>query len=285
MISDAVQRQLRWVKVDGAVDLGRFPDFFILGPQRTGTTWLHAHLRYHPQVFLSEPKELYFFSSLKSRDPKRFVSDQLAWYLRFFRDPVWRRAAKTAMCAWKSQRLYRPRVRGEATASYATLDGDVIAEIAALKPDVKAILMIRNPIDRAWSHAKKDLVRNRNRRFEDVSEEEFRAFFRDPYQLRCAQYADQYDRWSAHLRAGHLFVGVFDDIGARPEALLVDVMHFLGIDADRRYVDRSVRSPINPTESRGMPAQYRRILEDVLGDAVSGIKERFGLAWPSSPGA
>jgi len=42
MISDTVQRQLRWVKVDESVDLARFPDFLIIGPQRTGTTWLHA---------------------------------------------------------------------------------------------------------------------------------------------------------------------------------------------------------------------------------------------------
>ncbi len=282
MIGDAVRQQLRWIRLDESADLSRFPDFFIVGPQRTGTTWLHAHLRYHPEVFLTEPKELYFFSSLKSRDPRRFVSDQLAWYLRFFRELWWRRAAKTAICAWKYRRLYHPRVRGEATASYATLDDDVIAEIATLNPAAKAILMIRNPIDRAWSHAKKDLVRNRNRRFEEVSEEEFRAFFRDPYQLRCAHYAEQYDRWSAHLRPGHLFVGMFDDIGTRPEGLLTDVMRFLGIDADRRFIDRSVRSPVNPTESRSVPPQYRRILEEVLGDAMAGLKERFGLAWPSA---
>src|SRR4029077_15793488 len=106
---------------------------------------------------------------------------------------------KTTICAWKHRRLYRPRVRGEATASYAALDPDVIADITALNPALKAVLMIRNPIDRAWSHAKKDLLRNRKRRFDDVSEAEFRAFFSDPYQLRCARYAEQCDRWSAHL--------------------------------------------------------------------------------------
>jgi hypothetical protein len=280
MISDTVQRQLQWVKVDEPVDLARFPDFLIIGPQRTGTTWLHAHLRFHPEVFLSEPKELYFFSSLKTRNPKRFVSDQLAWYLQFFRDPLWRRAAKSAICLWKHRRLYRPHVRGEATASYAALDPDVIADITALNPALKAILMIRNPIDRAWSHAKKDLIRNRRRRFEEISEQEFRAFFSDPYQLRCACYAEQCDRWSAHVRPGHLFVGVFDDIATRPEALLLDVMRFLGVAAERRYIDRAVRSPVNPTESRTMPAHYRRLLEEILADDLSQLKERFGLVWP-----
>ena len=277
--AEDLQHRLRWVKVSRDADLARFPDFLIIGPQRTGTTWLHAQLRYHPQIFLAEPKELYFFSSLKTRDPKRFVSDELCWYLQFFRDPAWRRAAKSAATLWKHGELYRPRVRGEATASYAALDPDVIADITALNPDVKAILMIRNPIDRAWSHAKKDLVRNSKRRVADVTEQEFRAFLTDPYQLRCARYADQYDHWSAHLRPGYLLVGRFDDIATRPEDFLLEVMRFLGVDADRRYIDASVRSPVNPTESSQMPEQYRKLLEEVLRDELVRLEQRFGLSW------
>ncbi len=54
--------------------------------------------------------------------------------------------------------MYRPLVRGEATASYATLRGDVIRQIMLLNPGVKAILMVRDPVDRVWSHARKELM-------------------------------------------------------------------------------------------------------------------------------
>lgn len=272
-------KALRWVRVSGDEDRSRFPDFMIVGPQRTGTTWLHAHLRFHPQIFLSEPKELYFFSSIKTRDPKRFVSDQLSWYLRFFRDPAWRFAAKTAICLWKHRELYRPIVRGEATASYAALDADVIADIVALNPSLKVLLMIRNPIERAWSHAKKDLVRNRKRQFEDVSADEFRAFFSDAYQLRCSRYVEQYDTWSAHLKPDHLYVGIFDQIAVRPEEMLLDVMRFLGVRAERRYIDPNVRSPINPTEGARIPEQHRRFLQELFSDDLRQLQERFGLTW------
>ena len=181
---------------------------------------------------------------------------------------------------WRHRELYRPRIRGEATTSYAALDPDVIADIVALNPDVKAILMIRNPFDRAWSHAKKDLLRNSKRRVTDVPEREFRAFLTDPYQLRCARYADQYDHWAAHLRPGHLLVGVFDDIATRPQEFLLDIMRFLGVAADRRYIDASVRNPVNPTDSGRIPEQYRQLLEDVLRDDLVRVKERFGLSWP-----
>jgi len=272
--------QLHHVKAsDAALSLDRFPDFLIAGPQRTGTTWLHAHLRYHPEIFLSEPKELLFFNRLKTPDSPKFQSNDLAWYLRFFRDPPWRYALKTAITLWKYRQLYRPRVRGEATASYAALDSDVIREITTLNSDIKVILMIRNPIERAWSHAKKDLVRNRNRRIEEVPESEFTAFFSDPYQRQCARYMENYDNWAAHLKDGHLLAASFDDIATQPEALLLRVMAFLGVTSSMRYIDRSVRQAVNPTFVSEVPEHYRRFLEDLLKDDIENLRRRFGLSW------
>ena len=279
MVSEDVRRRLRHVRATGDEDLARFPDFLIIGPQRTGTTWLHANLRFHPQVFLSEPKELYFFSSLKARDSRRFVSDRLDWYLRHFDEPLWRRAAKLATCLWRSGALYRPLVRGEATASYAVLDADVIDDIVALNPDVKALLMIRHPIERAWSHAKKDLVRNAKRRFEDVPAAAFRAFFDEPYQRRCARYAEQAETWGARLRPGHLYVGVFDQIATRPQAMLLDVMRFLGVRAEPRYVAAAAGDPVNPTAATRIPAEHRQYLEALFADDIAAACERFGVDW------
>jgi len=277
----AVADQLRYVKVsDPTLTLECFPDFLIVGPQRTGTTWLHANLRYHPEIFLSEPKELFFFSRLQTLDNPKFQSNDLVWYLRFFRDPAWRFAAKTAITLWKYRQLYRPRVRGEATASYATLDRDVIREITLLNPDIRVILMIRNPIDRAWSHAKKDLVRNRKRKMADVSEDEFKAFFTDPYQRQCARYVENCDNWAAHLKDGHLLVAFFDDIAAHPEELLRRVMSFLGVTNDMRYIDRAVRDAVNPTAPSEVPEHLRRFLDDLFKDDLEKVRHRFGLSWP-----
>ncbi len=285
-MTDAGPADVRHVKVSSNADLRSFPDFLIVGPQRTGTTWLHAHLRYHPQIMLSEPKEIFFFSSLARPDSPRYRSNELSWYLRFFHEPWWRLALRNAISLWRYRERYRPRVRGEATASYAALSPEIIREITMLKPDIKVILMIRNPIDRAWSHAKKDLVRNRDRKFADVSAAEFEQFFRDPYQRQCARYVENIDNWSASLRPDHLLVGLFDDVYLRPEALLLEVMRFLGVVTDRRYISAEVRQRVNPTESSTIPEQYRRFLEELLEDDVRALRERFGLSWgpPQSGG-
>jgi len=279
-LTEETRAKLHWVKAPpGDVDLARFPDFLIIGPQRTGTTWLHANLRLHPEVMLSEPKELLFFNRLKQPTHEKFKSNELEWYLQFFREPVWRFVAKTGYCLRHYRRFYRPRVRGEASASYAALDTDVIDEIVALNPNVRAMLMIRNPVERAWSHAKKDLVRNRKRRFEDVSEDEFRAFFTDEYQVRCAQYVRNHDNWQQRLQPGHLFVGVFDDIATRPEEMLREAMQFLGIDSDQRFIGDLAREEVNPAGGSRIPEQYRVFLEELFADDMRALRDRFGLSW------
>jgi hypothetical protein len=261
------------------VDLSDFPDFLIIGPQRTGTTWIHENLRDHPDILWPREKEVFYFSRVKNPQHPKFVSADLSWYLAQFRDPLWMRAVKTALSLRSSRSLYRPRVRGEATASYAAMDRDVIEEIVVLNPAIRAIMMIRNPIERAWSHAKKDLVRNRGRRFEDVSEIEFEEFFRDPYQLRCAQYAKNHDNWSACLAAGNLFVGKFDDVTARPVQLLGDICRFLGVRAEPRYLGRTVDRPVNPTAPEPIPERYRAMLSELLAAELEQIERRFQMSW------
>jgi hypothetical protein len=272
-------QRLRYVEVAARQSLDGFPDFLILGPQRTGTTWLHAQLRFHPDIFLAEPKEIFFFSSLKEPESPRFRSRRLDWYLGFFRDPPWRLLVKNAITLWRYGELYRPRVRGEATASYAALDRDVIDEIVALNPRIRAILMIRNPVDRAWSHAKKDLLRKSGRRLEDVPEAELRSFLTGDYQRRCARFVEHCDNWSAALAEGHLLVRFFDEIATRPEALLLDVMAFLGVRAEPRYVSAKVRRAVNPTAPEPIPEQYRELLRGLFAPELESLRRRFGVNW------
>src|SRR5262249_30401754 len=138
----------------------------------------------------------------------------------------------------------------------------------------------RDPIDRAWSHAKKDLARNRGRKMSEVTDDEFRGFFSDEYQRRCAQYVRNCENWAAHLQKGNLLVCMFDDVAKRPAELLVEVMQFLGVDTNPRYIPKEVAASVNPTESSRIPEQHRRFLEGLLHDDLQALKQRFGLQWP-----
>ncbi len=275
MDSERIGR-LRYVRVSDprTIDLRLFPDFLIIGPQRTGTTWLHANLREHPEVLLSEPKELFFFSRLKplGTHKPREISPELADYLRAFRERPLRYFYKQGFNLLYNKRFYRPRVRGEATATYAAMDRDVIADIKTLRPELKAVMMLRDPVERAWSHAKKDLVRNAGRPIEEVGDKEFEAFFRDPYQLRCAQYEHNLANWRAVLGEDQVFAGSFEDIQTHPVDLMCRVMRFLGVDDDPRFAGRSVHKAVNPAGGSGVPERYRTMLEEILLEQIDAWK-------------
>ena len=269
---------LRWVKVAHGTRLDRFPDFMVVGPQRTGTSWLYTNLRFHPEIQFSRPKEIFYFSSLKNRHAKRFVTDDLGWYLQFFRDPPWLWAAKTAACLAMYGRRYRPLIRGESTASYASLDADVIDDIVRLNPDLKVIMMLRNPVDRAWSDAKYHFEQ-RLPTIRDVPFSELREFYTNPYQLSCGRYSRNVANWSARLRPGHFFAGRFDDIAMHPERMLRDVMRFLGVSEGQRYVNRTARSAVNATSTQRIEPDSRAFLETLFRDELVWLDERMGFKW------
>ncbi len=97
----------------------RFPEFLIISPPKTGSTWLATRLRRHPELFVPDVKEIRYFSSL-------FKRLDLNWYLRHFSSAD-------------------GRVKGEASPSYCLLPVDRVRWILRLMPDVKLIFLMRRP--------------------------------------------------------------------------------------------------------------------------------------------
>ena len=262
------------------VDLAHFPDFLLIGPQRTGTNWLYDNLREHPQIFMSEPKETYYFNLLNKPTPIGHVhSNDLCWYLTFFQDSPASFLKKSIRSLMRFGELYDPKIRGEGTASYAAMGRDLIREVVHLNPDIKAILLMRNPIERAWSHAKKDLVRDRSRRLGEVSDREFETFFRSSYQISCGSYTGILEKWRACLKEGNLFVGFFDDIRLMPEMLLRRVLEFLEVSAKPKYITSSVYERFNTTQPDPIPQKHLRLLRQLFGREIQRLNETYGLNW------
>ena len=126
------------------------PTFLIIGTMKGGTTSLHRYLRQHPEVFMPERKELNFFLDEYAGPPidppeERNWSRGITWYERQFAGAE------------------RERAVGEASANYSrypTYPG-VAERIAEVVPKVKIIYLVRNPIDRVFSHYLHDVANGR----------------------------------------------------------------------------------------------------------------------------
>ncbi len=107
------------------------PNFFMVGAPKTATTALSQYLRMHPNVFMCEPKEPYYFCS--DIGPSPYARD-LRQYLRLF-------------AAASPQHI----VVAEASTSY--LSSDVACQrIFDFNPEAKIVVTLRNPVDlvHAW---------------------------------------------------------------------------------------------------------------------------------------
>ena len=261
------------------------PDFLMIGPQRTGTTWLSRYLVQHPDVFIPAEKELYYFNYLMEQGAL-FHSTKLTWYLHKF-EPSMRdflrlngmnlkmmgRLPKTSLDWFQYKKA---RVFGEATASYAAMDESLIAEVLTLNPHIKIMMMVRNPIERAWSHAKKDLLKARKRSLKDVPFSEFSAFYQRDYQKRCGQYQSMIALWEKYVDKDCFLIQKFSDVKENPTKLFDRVCEFLEVTpmADSLMQHKQV---VNPTQRTKLPQAHQALLESLFADEISYLQQQGWL--------
>jgi hypothetical protein len=126
------------------------PDFLLIGAAKSGTTSLFEYLNQHEEVFVPAKKELFYFS---------FGNKQ----------PKYTNANFLSMLTWKRTDYMnefqhsKGKISGECSTSYLYTSAETIANIQELygeqARDLKIIVILRNPVDRAFSHYT-HLVRN-----------------------------------------------------------------------------------------------------------------------------
>ncbi len=123
----------------------RLPQFVIAGAPKAGTTALHAALATHPDLYLSPVKE-----------PKYYLTDGRPPPRSGHRGPGDAHSAREWM--WRQDDYHglfadapADAVRGESTPFYL-YDRAAQARLVADVPDIKVIVIVRDPVDRAWSN-------------------------------------------------------------------------------------------------------------------------------------
>jgi hypothetical protein len=198
---------------------GRLPNFLIVGAAKCGTTSLAAHLARHPDVFVPSDKELYFFE----------------------RDHIWTRGAD-----WYASRFAGAgdaAAVGEATPSYMFYPW-AVERIEQLLPDVRAVVCLRDPVERAYSHYLywRDSFAFETRSFARAIDDELAAGGDEisvhrvrsdpPYFGYVARglYLPQLERLESAFGRERIHVVMLDDMRADPTGTFGAVCRFLGVD-------------------------------------------------------
>ena len=240
------------------------PHFVGIGATRAGTSWVAAHLAAHPDIRMGR-KEIHFFDR-KLRAPGESGSardryDRLRYLARFLRAPA------------------GGRTRGEITPAYAILEPALIRRVAEWMPDAKLIFMMRDPIERAWSHARNGFPRWRDKPLKDVGRLELIGFLDSDPVRRRSDYASCLRAWMTHFPRDQFFFGFLDEIREKPDVLLRDLLGFLEVDfavADSASLTR----PVNASDPVPMPDWVRDHLERAYAFDADEVSELIGRPVP-----
>jgi len=240
------------------------PDFVIIGTQRGGTTSLHAYLNAHPQVMTPATKELHFLTDRHKRGHD--------WYLGQF-----------------PEELPPDVITGEAT-PYALFHPLAPQRLQETAPAAKSIVLLRNPVDRAYSHfllersrgeEKLDFAAALDAEQERLDGEEARlsqdpAYASDPHKhasyMARGEYAGQLERWFGVFPKKQILIIRSEDLYERTAEAFSRVADFLEINPDVKIPfathNQSSGSPLDPAIRRRLSehfAPFNARLADLLG--------------------
>jgi Sulfotransferase domain len=225
-------------QVSGEPDIGALPDFVIIGAQKGGTSFLYYLLTRHPLVEPAARKELHFFDK-----PERFANGA-GWYRRCF-----------PRSAWKDGRR---SITGEATPSYL-FDPPVAERMAEIVPKARLITLLRNPIDRAYSHYQMQVKRGTEpRTFEEAIEQQHSSY------VSRGIYVDQLLRWFEFFSKEQMLILKSEDFFERPVEILKVVLTFLDLpdwqpdasDLQQRRHTGAYKQKMDPSTRRRLEAYF-----------------------------
>jgi Sulfotransferase domain len=236
----------------------RVPDFFIVGNPKSGTTALYEMLRRHPEIYMPDLKEPWFFATdMRPRFPPPRAAapvETLDDYLSLFD------------AAGPEQRT------GEATSSYL-FSRTAAGRIAELRSDARIVAILREPASflrslhlqllRTHVEAKKDLARAISL---EATRRDGKKIPRSSFRPQMLSYSDhvryveQLRRYHAVFPAEQVLVLIYDDFRRDNEATVRTVCRFLEVDEG---------SPITVTDANPTVVRVRSQQLDDLVNTIS----------------
>jgi hypothetical protein len=277
-------------------------NFLGIGAQKAGTSWLHKNLQQHPEIWMPPRKELHYFdreitypspSFLASNSFQKRIHGQEK-HNQDFREKLEKELTKT----WKSNNKQNiewylnyflgdysdewyhslfengvGKVSGEITPAYSFLSIKDIQHIHKLYPKLKIILILRNPIDRAWSQFR--FYINLNILSQESSIEEIKKFIDSKEQTLRGDYISIISNWSKVFPKEQLHICFYDEIQQNPQLFLNKIFNFLNIKP-LLLEEKILKQKVNISHFKDIPQEIQRHLNQKYKKDIIKISEIIG---------
>lgn len=295
------------------------PDFICIGMQKAGTRTLFDLLSFHESYWMPILKEFHHFD--RGIEDRQIRSSNILRFNRAFKSEEKhqkvnaRRRSKglrplddkdrrflelyeTYLHSGTPDKLYlelidfcpKDRLTGDITPAYSTLNTSQIKHVQSVIPWAKIILLVRDPVARAWSHINmklrhticKDMgINKRNDQLSALMLERFSKdkniaqFFKLETTLRRSFPSVTFKNWRDVYGEDSIKVIIFDEFIRHPDAIIDEITIFLGgarrPPTDSSDVNRKASLPKIP-----ITREYRKILVEMFTDEIRECRALFG---------
>lgn len=266
--------------------MSRWPNFFVIGAGKSGTTSLYHYLKQHPQIFMSPVKEPKYFA---------FASKELN-----FTGPGDQRVVpQTTTTIEAYLDLFKDAgdepIIGEASTVYLNT-GETARRMAEQVPHARLVAVLRHPADRAYS-AYMHLRRDGYESLEtfaaalDAEPQRIREGYYYHWHLRTrGYYGRQLQAYYEQFPRNQIKVYLFEDFFDQPYRVLADIFQYLGVN-DSFRPDISARHnqsgiPRNQsvqnflTKPHPLKEWVKRFIPERIGHRMISVMQRGVVATP-----
>lgn len=286
------------------------PHFLVIGPYRTGTTWLYSQLCHVDGLKMPPYKELNFlFDADMNRqwnDYKRTgklradlpdieistaVMEQAKNNMRVMREQSYRQAKEKAGWLWAGLYKHVPRnfnlfslylytqlfpsgtnqITGDVSPAYFTLSPEAIESVKNNFPNVKVVMILRDPVEREWSNI-------RMHHLHSIQE----GFSIDDYLKKSdlqRDYIHAINNWEKFLGREQMGYFFYDDLAANREDFFLQILNFIkpGLKVNKWLTEKVGESVINT-----ISPELKTSLQNYYLPQHQQLAAKFGTrSWPA----
>ncbi len=233
------------------------PTFLGIGSLRCGSTWLYEVLKCHPDIHLSKRKEVnYLFT-------RQMLRRDLNWYESHFKPEI----------------NGEPKpVRGDISPPYCRLKAWQVNRIAEFLPDLRIVLTLRHPIDRAWSQALLEFGYLDQRDVRHIRSVDFVRQVERARNRLASDYHGIIQIWSNAFGSDALHVDFFDRLQDEPQTYIDRILRHIGATTPWGMPEKFIKKKVHATNSlvqhqRHIPELVRWYIADRLLEPTERLNE------------
>ncbi|HNQ12126.1 MAG TPA: sulfotransferase [Bacteroidia bacterium] len=276
-------------------------NLFIVGAAKAGTTSIAHYLEQHPDVFISAIKEPHFFSKddlqhdqfrslLKQRLQSHRIDEVINGKLNKKLHRAYIRKKEDYDRLFENANGHK--IIGEASTSYLW-SNTAAKEIHQYNPQSKIIILLRNPIERAYSHYLMDRrMQYTSQAFEKALREDDQALSKgwgiNSMYVELGMYSIQVKRYLDIFSVSQVKIILFDDLKKDSKKVLNEIYHFLDIGAytvQQDHIKNVARIPRNFIANQLLRSvRLRKFIRESMLSKISPYFDRLIYTEKNLPG-